>query len=328
VIAKEFEDPVDRADLASIVGERATDDGTLARWIDELCQAHLETTATGAHFATKSVGAVFGLALGDGGAAVLKLFPPHAPQHELAAIDRCHRAFIGAGFPAPRPLTPLFETDGLHGVFLEFVQGDRLDAHVPDVRRTLAAALAELARLAVDLDPTDLPLGPARGEELWPRPHRIGFTYELSGGEWIDARARAAQAVIARAAQPVIVAHADWGTKNAIFGDGRIRAMLDWDSLVRASEPEMVGRAAAQFTAQWEFPAPLTPSPAEATAFVREYEQARGRRFDPGERRVANAAADYLMAQVARQASSFDGDDHPYQRLLRETADSPLIEAS
>ncbi|MBD1848238.1 hypothetical protein H6F89_33805 [Cyanobacteria bacterium FACHB-63] len=36
--------------------------------------------------------------------------------------------------------------------------------------------------------------------------------------------------------------------------------VYDWDSLCAASEAEMVGRAAAQFTAQWDIPAPLTPS--------------------------------------------------------------------
>lgn len=116
--------------------------------------------------------------------------------------------------------------------------------------------------------------------------------------------------------------HADWSTKNALFRDGELSAILDWDSLERGSEAEMVGRAAAEFTAQWEFPAPLAPTREEATAFVREYEAARGRTLTTDERTVANAAADYLIAQVARQELGTDG---AYQRLLRATEDAPLI---
>ena len=61
---------------------------------------------------------------------------------------------------------------------------------------------------------------------------------------------------------------------------------------------------------------------ATATAFVREYEAARGRAFTADERAVVNAAADYLVAQVARQELGADGE---YQRLLRATEDAPLI---
>jgi hypothetical protein len=85
----------------------------------------------------------------------------------------------------------------------------------------------------------------------------------------------------------------------------------------------MVGRAAAQFTAQWELAAPLTPTGDEATAFVREYQAARGRPFDAVEKQVINASADYLMAQVARQELA--GPHDPYQRLLRDTKDAPLV---
>ena len=80
-----------------------------------------------------------------------------------------------------------------------------------------------------------------------------------------------------------------------------------------------------QFTAQWDTPARLTPTPAEATAFVREYEHARGRQFTPIEQRAATASADYLMAQVARQEHGAPPRPDDYRALLRETADTPLI---
>jgi hypothetical protein len=71
----------------------------------------------------------------------------------------------------------------------------------------------------------------------------------------------------------------------------------------------MVGRAVAEFTAQWEFASRLTPTRDEATAFVREYERARGRRFDPLELRVVNAAADTSqIEQGVTLASGYERD--------------------
>jgi hypothetical protein len=318
-IAREFAEAAYRADLATVTGARS--DGELAAWIAARCREELGSDVDGARFANKSVGAVFGLMLADGRAVVLKLFPATFADAELAAIHRCHAAVHAAGFPAPRPLGR-FAVDGVRGAFAELVDGDILDAHRPEVRRTLAVALATLHALA--LDPRGLPPAPTRGDTLWGPPHRLGIDYARAGGEWIDARAAAALAVVRATALPELATHADWGTKNALFRDGVLRAILDWDSLVCASEAEAVGRAAAEFTAQWELPAPVAPTAAEATAFVREYEAARGRRFDAGELAVANASADYLLAQVARQELGGDSDA-AFTQLLRETASTPLI---
>lgn len=321
LLAAEFGDAVYRQDLASIVGARS--DAGLAAWIRQLCRDRLGQDMLGARFADKSVGAVFGLALADGSSAVLKLFPPTLDATELAAIERCFNHILSAGYPAPAPRGPMFEQDGLRGAFFELVEGEVLDAHRPEVRRTLAEALAELTRVVASLDPSGLPRGPMRGETLWDTPHRVHLDYARPGGDWIDARAAAARQVVREASLPALAAHTDWSTKNALFRDGELRAVIDWDSLQQASEPEMVGRAAAEFTAQWEFPARATPTCQEATAFVREYERARGRRFDTLELRVINAAADYLIAQVARQELvSTPGEFH---QLLCETATVPLI---
>ena len=317
-IANEFAEPAYRADLGTIVGARSDDE--LAAWIGELCRERLGSDVEGARFAAKSVGAVFGLVLADGAAVVLKLFPPTFVESELRAIERCIAELVAAGFPMPRPLGPLFQAGAVWAAFSELVDGRVLDAHEPAMRCTLAEMLAELARLA--LDPRDLPLVATRRTTLWGAPHRLGLDYARPGGAWIDARASAAQRIARSMALPEIAAHSDWSTKNALFRDGRLCAILDWDSLERASEAEMVGRAAAEFTAQWEFPAALAPTREEATAFVREYEAARGRAFTGDERAVVNAAADYLVAQVARQELGADGE---YERLLRATEDAPLI---
>ncbi|MEO8549686.1 MAG: hypothetical protein ABI678_06925 [Kofleriaceae bacterium] len=324
VISASFDNEHYRADLASIVGARS--DASLAIWIDELCRAHLGHEVGGARFACKSVGAVFGLTLADDSAVVLKLFPSTCDEAALRAIEACLARINQAGFPSPRPLAPLFQADQVWGAFYELIDGTVLDAHRVDVRRTLAHALAALTEIVIAVDPTGLPTAPTRRHTLWGPPHRVGIDLGAAGGEWIDARAAAAQHVVRESALPLIAAHLDWGTKNALFVDGKLRAILDWDSLMMATEAELVGRAAAQFTAQWAFPARLTPTRAEASAFAHEYEAARGRRFTPVEQRVANASADYLMAEIARQTfSGPDCADDEYRALLRETAATPLI---
>jgi hypothetical protein len=78
----------------------------------------------------------------------------------------------------------------------------------------------------------------------------------------------------------------------------------------------MVGRASAEFPTEWEVPGPVTPTVAESAAFVAEYEEARGRAFGPEERTVVEAAADYLVAQVARQEGP--GAEGAFGALLRE----------
>ena len=317
-LAKEYAEPAYRADLGTIVGARSDDE--LVAWIDELCRERLGSDVVGARFTSKSVGAVFGLVLADRSEVVLKLFPPLFAESELRAIERCTTDFVAAGIPMPRPLGPLFQTNGVWAAFSELVDGLVLDAHEPVVRRALAEMLAELARLS--LDPRDLPLVATRRPTLWGAPHRPSIDYARTGGAWVDARATTAQRIARSVTLPQLAAHSDWSTKNALFRDGKLCAILDWDSLECASEAEMVGRAAAEFTAQWSFPAPLTPTREEATAFVREYEAARGRAFTADEQLVVNAAADYLMAQVARQELGTDG---AFQRLLRATDGAPLI---
>jgi hypothetical protein len=121
----------------------------------------------------------------------------------------------------------------------------------------------------------------------------------------------------------------DWGSKNARFVRDVVCAVFDWDSLCEASEAEMVGRAAAQFTAQWDLPAALVPSPSEALAFVEEYERASGRRFSLAEWPVINASAEYLTATIARlEASHAYPPRYGFLERLRTLSQRPLFSTS
>jgi hypothetical protein len=175
--------------------------------------------------------------------------------------------------------------------------------HEPTVRQELAQVLAELTNILQHEDTSELPLAPTRESSLWPPPHRCYLKLdETPESKWVDDIARQAQSVIQAQDAPLLPAHLDWGAKNCRFDEDRICVVYDWDSLYAASEAEMVGRAAAQFTAQWGIPAPQTPSLKEARHFVCEYENARGRKFSQNERAVLAAGADYIMAHIARQA--------------------------
>ena len=327
LLAGEFRDRVYRADLATLVGDRSHEE--TERWIDELTLAQLGVACTGALFAKKSVGAVFGIVLEGGEPAVLKLFNRSYTHAELSAMHRCLASAAAANYPAPRTRSEVFDAgDGVSAAFYYYLDGQRRDAHEPSVRRELARSLAELNALLAPLDTSGLPLAPSQLDALWPPPQRIWDTQSLDNEDtrFIDAHAKAAQQVIKKSKLKRIATHLDWGVKNIRFRDDAVCAVYDSDSLYAASEAESAGRAAAQFTAQWDIPALLTPTPYEAQAFLDEYQTARGKRFSKAERSVAAAAARYLVANAARQelfSGVAEGDN--FRCLLRNYDDDPLL---
>jgi hypothetical protein len=324
VLAQEFAGEC-RADLASIMGPG--DDATYADWVEQLVERSLGEPVVGALFAFKSAGAVFGVRLRSGEHVVLKLFWPRLSQSELLAMEQCLDHVLSHDFPAPRPRARVFRTDrGLFAAIYEHVDGVAANPHEEAVRREMARRLAELCAIMTKVDPRGLAPSPVTADALWWPSHREGVDLERYGGEWIDARAHAAQALVRAARLPLLPAHLDWRVQNFIWREDRICAVLDWDSLHAASEPDLVGRTAAIFTAQWELPFPPSPTHDEARAFLDEYETARGRRFGAEERRVVAASAEYVIAHLARQEYSYG---HPpsegYLELLRTCSSKPLL---
>jgi hypothetical protein len=90
----------------------------------------------------------------------------------------------------------------------------------------------------------------------------------------------------------------------------------------------MAGKAAAQFTANWDIPTKITPSPDEARAFLDEYELVRGRKFTPKEWQIASAAADWQIASTARQewGEGVRNQTNTFVELVRSLGSRPLIE--
>lgn len=327
ILAEEFRDREYKDDLATLVGDRSNEE--IERWVDELTESQLGARCSGGLFATKSVGAVFGIVLENGEPAVLKLFNQTYTEPELATMQRCMASAAVQGYPVPRMRSELFQASaGVWGAFYAYLDGDQRDAHLPVVRRELARSLAQLTTLLAPLDVKELPLTPTRLDSLWPPPQRIWDRRELDNDDtrFIDEQGAAAQRAIKKTKLPRIAAHLDWGVKNVRFRDDTVCAVYDWDSLHAASEAECAGRAAAQFTAQWDIPALLTPTPDEAKAFLEEYQAARGKRFSRTERTVAGASARYLVAQVARLELARgipEGDN--FRGLLRGYESDPLL---
>jgi hypothetical protein len=327
ILAEEFRERLYKDDLATLVGNRSNQE--IARWVEQLTEAQLGERPIGALFAKKSVGAVFGIVLESGEPAVLKLFNRSFKRVELDGMHRCLGFASAHGYPVPRQRSEIFEAEGgVCGALYAYLGGDHRDAHEPPVRRELSRSLAELNSLLAPLDAAELPLAPGQHESLWPPAQRIWELRELDDEDtrFIDAHARAAQLVLRKSKLPRVATHLDWGVKNIRFRGDTVCAVYDSDSIHAASEAECVGRAAAQFTAQWDIPAMLTPTAQESRAFLDEYQSARGRKFSRAERSVAAAAARYLVAHVARlELLSGVPEADNYRGLLRNYDSDPLL---
>lgn len=98
-----------------------------------------------------------------------------------------------------------------------------------------------------------------------------------------------------------MVGHSDWRVENLRYAGGELSAIYDWDSLVVRPEAALAGAIAGIFSADWRAPERCRiPTRAEMTAFVTDYEAARGRPFSPAERELADAALVYQLAYGAR----------------------------
>ena len=307
----------------SILGTADPDE--ISRRLDAYCKAHLGSGMGEVIFCDLSVGASFGLRLGDGHRIFLKAYPPDRPSEYLAAVRRVQGHLFERGFPAPRPLAgPAPFGPGLATVD-EFVdEGDRGDAHDPSIRRTMAQTLARLIALAGVLpDVQGLDKGwrwPKKGK-LWPEPHNALFDFEATaeGAEWIDGVAEEAKWNLDGFDGEVVVGHTDWSVDQMRFNGGEVSVVYDWDSLRPEKAIMVVGHSAAHFSATWHSGVPNPPNPEEAWLFVEDYEAARGKPFSEQERKAIAAAAIYGIAYTARCEHALDREGKDLPGSFRET---------
>jgi hypothetical protein len=299
------------------------DPAEIAALAGSFCRAHLGAPIAGPLFYRSSVGAVFGVTLGDGRAVVVKVHQPNVDPAFLAAVHRVQQQLTSTGFPCPRPLlgpTPFAQRRGAHATVESYLaEGDYRNPHEPPVRRAMVSLLArqvELARpFAHDAGFDSMRRSRRRlpADCLWPSPHSPLFDFEgtAAGAEWIDDIGRAAREILdATPDSPLIVGHCDWSAKHFRFRGDDVRAVYDWDSLRVDPEPEIVGRAAHAFTATygtpWEGKVPTAPTFEQVLAFLADYEHSRGAPFSAQERRTFGAACAYSLAYSSRCSQARD----------------------
>ncbi len=296
----------------------------IARVVDDFCMAALGARVDEYLFYAVSQGSVSGVRLTNGRRVAVKAHTSTWTLPFLDAVYRVQDYLVAGGFPCPRPLLQPAPLGQGYATVEELVdEGEYADAHIPATRRAMAATLARLVTATHVLGGMpELCAGlqsrmPFRRptDSIWPVPHNPMFDFEATttGAEWIDHIAAKAREALSRGAGELVIGHTDWSAQNCRSVDDTIHVVYDWDSLMLDKEPVIVAEAAMTFAFNWLLPGPqIAPSPDEARAFVREYEEARGAPFTAAEWAGITAAATYSLAYGARLEHSLSPTQTDY----------------
>jgi hypothetical protein len=300
-IAAGLADPGDVVLARAILG--GTDVAGIAGEVERFVGAELGARVAGCPLFAESVGAVFVLDLDDGRRVVLKAHP----AGELTAVYRAQQHLADAGFPCARVLVgPRPWPAGVAAIMSYLEAPPAGDAHLPATRRALAGMLWRSAELAAGFDDAALAGVTLPAGAVFPPAHNALFDLAAPGGEWIDARARAARAVLDTIPERPLVIHTDVSAANVRVADGVVVAVFDMDSVARVDEMRALAGAAVDFTYTGE-PGATLPTRHEASEFVADYLRARGHPLDAAERARLDAAAIYAMAYTARCEHALGG---------------------
>lgn len=330
------------AEVVAGTSDAAVLGAELVRW----CEGHLGAGVAGVPWTVLGSGLVVAIDTDDDRRLVVKVRP--AEQRQRLGESRLVQGLVAAeGFPAPVPVGRLhpFGAGMAHGVAVAGAEqridgGHAIDGHHEAGLQALAEALQRLIGQASAVAPARAalhePWGVALPDgQLWPEavrdpePDAAGMS---AGAEWIDDLAASfrARLITGSAGRPRVVGHVDWRAEHVhVDGAGRVLGVFDWDSLVRAPEPVLVGMAAAGFTMARLDAEP--PSVSEGEAFVAAFEAGRGVHFRRDERDLMDAAHGYVVAlgarvehgheQSGRRQPASDG----WRRLLRSRGERALV---
>lgn len=303
--------PITRSIFGTADPERIS--AAFAQFARAVFQSDIESCG----FAYVSVGATVVVRLRNAQVVVLKAYGiehglPALRPPALCSSFQVQAKLAQAGFSCPAILAaPQIQNRTLFMAQSYCDPGETVAPFDPQVRQCMAVKLAELIHHTRSWDaPLDLApwmpwLAGATVKPLWPTPHNTLFNFEktAAGAEWIDAIATRAQQVLLSIDLPWIIGHADWSLQNMAFHQGQITSVFDWDSLRVGPEAFFVGGAARCYAHDWRIGPPVrTITIADAEAFIREYETARGWQFIAEEQIAIGAAMVYTLAYGTRCA--------------------------
>ena len=267
----------------------------------------LGSPIAGVRFRAGRIDVVWGVELEDGRAVIIKTHRAPVDLTALCAAIRGQHLLVAAGYPSSVPLAGPDEVGGRVLTAETLLAGATPNGRDPEGRLLLAGGLArhiEILREHPSLAETVGP-GPAwcrYQQGPWPlaRDSMVDLQKTVEGYEWLDALAQRAvdQIVESRDAGAVVVGHADWYAGNTVVSGHALVGTFDWE-LVADTEAVLAGFAAACYAASSTGGGGLS-TPAEAAAFLNDYETARGARLGRRERRAATGATAWILAFNAR----------------------------
>jgi hypothetical protein len=277
--------------------------------VDQWCRKYLAAGVAEVLFCEGYLSTVVGVVLSSGQRVVVKIRPW---AERLEAAWMVHRLLFDRGFACPEPLMGLQSFGPWVASAEAMVSGGELFPLSGRSAAPFAEALARLIVLAPE--PTELPsLDPPlpwtapdpRESRLWPWPDDRDMDLNTVGGPaWIDDAGWAARARLEQSRGRPIVGHGDWYTGNLRWNGSELHVVWDWDSVIAATEPVVVGLAAAVF--------PATRAGTEATmdeteVFLEAYSAARGRPFSQDEVEETWAAGLWIRSFDAKKQYATDG---------------------
>jgi hypothetical protein len=163
-------------------------------------------------------------------------------------------------------------------------------------------------------------LAPGAGSigSLWPNPPWTAWNHEHDGvwpppddsdadlnahvaAPWIDELGRRVRQRLRRATnQRPVIGHGDWEAQNLRWSDGLPVAVHDWDSVISAPEPVIVGLAASVWPCGAVNRAATVD---ESAAFIEAYQRSAGRRWSTDDIQASWAAGLWVYAFNAKKAS-------------------------
>lgn len=272
--------------------------------VDDWCGRWLGARVDEILFTSGHLSRVLGVRLRDGREVVVKVRPASG---RLSACADIQRALWRDGFPCPRPLVgPVPFGHSAVSAEVMVPAGEMLDVG-DGAAECSARLLATLIRLAPDqaggLAPNPPWVAWDHGHAgVWPPPDdRDADLNAHPETAWLDEIGVRVRRRLRgyRGARPV-VGHGDWEAHNLRWNGRTPWVVHDWDSLVAAPEPVIVGLAASV----WPCGAvPRAASVDESRAFIAAYQRAAGRSWSTDETEASWAAGLWVYAFNTKKAS-------------------------